>query len=82
MRFIVFRSGILLAKIKMRKEYDIMGGKVLDLPSDALRKSETKGENRAFSLVVKLQESGRSDEIAHAREDRAFREKLYKEFGI
>jgi len=43
---------------------------------------ERDGEMRITELVLKLSESGRSDEIVKAASDEGYRKKLLKEFGL
>ncbi len=40
------------------------------------------GENLFISLIKKLMELGRDNEIKRATDDEAYREKLYLEFGL
>ena len=39
-----------------------------------------EGENKAFKLMQKLTEAGRTDELKHALSDREYREWLYREY--
>jgi hypothetical protein len=46
------------------------------------RKNKEDGENKAMLLAETLISLGRSDEVAKANKDHAFRNELYKEFNI
>ena len=41
-----------------------------------------EGESRVNALILKLIESGRNDEIEKAVTDKAYQEKLFKEFNL
>ena len=82
-----------VAEFQLRNETElqermcnIMGGKVLPLPSDALREAESKGasngELRVNKLILALQSQGRTEEIITAASDREYQKKLFEEFGI
>lgn len=47
-----------------------------------IEKGKTMGENMILNLIQKLIENQRSDEIFRVKEDREYREKLYREYGI
>ena len=47
-----------------------------------LKQGVEKGESRLGSLIMKLKEAGRADDVYRAAEDPAFRQKLYKEFKL
>lgn len=68
----------------VRKELgDTMGGKVLELESERLRaEGKAEGEERMSILINRLILDERSNEISAATTDKAFREKLYKEYGF
>ena len=41
-----------------------------------------EGENKLASLISRLLSDGRTDDVAKAAEDTAYREELYKEYSI
>ena len=47
-----------------------------------LAEGRSEGADRMASLMTKLKELGRSDDAFKAAEDPAYREQLFKEFGI
>ena len=47
-----------------------------------LKQGVEKGESRLGSLIMKLKEAGRADDVYRAAEDPAFRQQLYKEFKL
>ncbi len=86
-----------VADYQLRNESDlkermgkVMGGKVLELPSDKLREAKSQGikqgisqgEARVNRLILILQEQGRTEEIIHAASDQEYQKKLFEEFGI
>lgn len=94
-----------IADYQLRKDDDlkermgaVMGGKVLELPSDKLREAKaegrsegltqgitqgiTQGENRVSRLIIELQRQNRMDEVVRAATDSEYRKKLFGEFGI
>ena len=90
-----------VADYQLRKEADlkermgrVMGGKVLELPSDALREAEKRGEKRGKQegllrgearvnrLILMLQEKSRMDDLIRAASDGEYQKKLFEEFGI
>lgn len=58
---------------------DIMGGKVLELESEKLR---AQGENRLGSLINRLIQDQRTEEIQIVSIDPKRREQLYKEYNL
>ena len=58
---------------------DIMGGKVLELESEKLR---AQGENRLGSLINRLIQDQRTEEIQIVSTDPKRREQLYKEYNL
>ncbi len=62
---------------------DVMGGKVLELTSERLlAEGIEKGEDKSFLLINRLIADGRSEEIPKVCSDKAYREKLYTEYGL
>lgn len=66
---------------------DVMGGKILELTSEKLlaegeEKGIEKGEDRLSFLINGLIADGRNDEISRVCSDKAYRERLYKEYGL
>ncbi len=64
-----------------------MGGKVLELMSERLlaegeKRGIEKGEDKSFLLINRLIADGRSEEIPKVCSDKAYREKLYTEYGL
>ena len=47
-----------------------------------IEKGRIMGEDMILDLIQKLMENQRSDEISRVKEDKEYREKLYKEYGI
>ena len=47
-----------------------------------IEKVRIMGEDMILDLIQKLMENQRSDEISRVKEDKEYREKLYKEYGI
>ena len=58
---------------------DIMGGKVLELESERLK---AEGETRLGSLINRLIQDQRTEEIQAVSTDPKRREKLYKEYNL
>ena len=58
---------------------DIMGGKVLELESERLK---AEGEARLGSLITRLIQDQRTEEILIVSTDSKRREQLYKEYGL
>ena len=58
---------------------DIMGGKVLELESERLK---AEGEARLGSLITRLIQDQRTEEIPIVSTDSKRREQLYKEYGL
>ncbi len=51
--------------------------------SDAiLRMGKEEGESLLATLIIKLKELGRTDDVYKAAADKEYREKLYKEFQL
>ena len=46
------------------------------------QEGEGKAESRMGSLIMKLKEAGRADDVFRAAENPAYRKKLYKEFKL
>ncbi len=46
------------------------------------REGRRKGEEQVNSLIVKLSEAGRMEDIVRAAQDREYQKKLFAEFGI
>ncbi len=66
---------------------DVMGGKILELTSEKLlaegeRRGIEKGEDKSFLLINRLIADGRNDEISKVCSDKAYRDKLYAEYGL
>lgn len=62
---------------------DVMGGKILELTSEKLlAEGVEKGEDRLSFLINGLIADGRNDEISRVCSDKAYRERLYKEYGL
>ena len=60
-----------------------MGGKVLELTSERLlEEGIEKGEDKSFLLINRLIADGRNEEIPKVCSDKAYREKLYTEYGL
>ena len=47
-----------------------------------VKKGMQTGESRVNALILKLIESGRNDEIEKTVTDKAYQEKLFKEFNL
>lgn len=47
-----------------------------------LEEGLAKGETRALQLVQRLTESGKTEEMKRALSDPAYREQLYREYGL
>ena len=58
---------------------DIMGGKVLELESERLK---AEGEARLGSLITRLIQDQRTEEIPIVSTDSKRREQLYKEYSL
>ena len=58
---------------------DIMGGKVLELESERLK---AEGETRLGSLINRLIQDQRTEEIPIVSTDAKRREQLYKEYNL
>ena len=58
---------------------DIMGGKVLELASERLK---AEGETRLGSLINRLIQDQRTEEIQAVSTDPKRREQLYKEYNL
>lgn len=58
---------------------DVMGGKVLELESERLK---AEGEARLGTLINRLIQDQRTEEIQIVSTDPEKREQLYKEYGI
>ena len=58
---------------------DVMGGKVLELESERLK---AEGEARLGTLINRLIQDQRTEEIQIVSTDPENREQLYKEYGI
>ena len=90
-----------IAEYQLRNETElkermgnVMGGKVLELPSDKLREAReqgisqgieqgiSQGESRVNQLILALQKQGRTEDILHAASDREYQKKLFEELGI
>jgi hypothetical protein len=89
----LFRLMKRIADYQLRKERilkermdSVMGGKVLELPSDKLRQERAEGilqgEQRVNKLIITLTRQGRTADIIRAAEDHEFQKKLFEEFGI
>lgn len=70
---------------------DIMGGKVLELESERLKAEgrtegeaigQIQGENRLGSLITRLIQEQRTEEIPIVSTDAKRREQLYKEYNL
>ena len=66
---------------------DIMGGKVLELESERLKAEgkaigQAQGENRLGSLITRLLQDQRTEEIPIVSTDAKRREQLYKEYNL
>ena len=70
---------------------DIMGGKVLELESERLKAEghtegeaigQIQGENRLGSLITRLIQDQRTEEIPIVSVDSKRREQLYKEYNL
>ena len=62
---------------------DVMGGKILELTSEKLlAEGEEKGEDCLSFLINGLIADGRNDEISKVCSDKAYRDKLYAEYGL
>lgn len=62
---------------------NIMGGRILELPSDKLmKKGIKKGEGRLAQLMSILLKNGKTEEAVAASESEQLREELYKKYGI
>ena len=70
---------------------DIMGGKVLELESERLKAEgrtegeaigQVQGETRLGSLITRLLQDQRTEEIPIVSVDSKRREQLYKEYGL
>ena len=60
-----------------------MGGKVLELESEKLRaQGQAQGENRLGSLINRLIQDQRTEEIQIVSTDSKRREQLYKEYNL
>ena len=60
-----------------------MGGKILELTTERLMaEGEKKGEDRLSYLINCLIADGRNDEISKVCSDKAYRDKLYAEYGL
>ena len=46
------------------------------------KKGLAEGESRALQLIQKLTESGKTEEMTHVLSDPAYREQLYREYGL
>ncbi|MCD8149408.1 MAG: hypothetical protein LUE92_07570 [Clostridiales bacterium] len=46
------------------------------------REAREEGQERVNSLILKLAELGRMDDITRAAEDRFYQEELFREFGL
>ncbi|MED9905471.1 MAG: hypothetical protein UFG06_14970 [Lachnospiraceae bacterium] len=53
-----------------------------ELMKDELDAKEEEGETKVNSLIVKLSEAGRMEDIVRAAKDREYQKKLFAEFGI
>ena len=49
---------------------------------EGIKEGISLGEDKAFALMIKMNEAGRSDQIARLPADRDFLEKMYQKFGI
>ena len=73
---------------KVEKEVQkIMGGTVLEFSADKYfnagkEEGIEKGENKLASLISKLMELGRTDDVTKCATDEKYRDKLYAEFKI
>lgn len=47
-----------------------------------IEKGKREGEEQMLDLIQKLINDRRSDEISRIKEDKSYRQKLYKEYGI
>ena len=47
-----------------------------------IEKGMEKGENQLSSLITRLKELGRTDDVFKAAADKQYRDKLYKEFKM
>ena len=63
----------------MKGASEAMGGKVLELESERLKK---EGESLLGSLITMLLSAGRNSDVALAAKDEEARKKFYKEFGL
>ena len=71
-----------------------MGGKVMWLPSDELKKARNEGieqgiergieqgTDKMCKLMQKIMESGDMEALSRIATDKAYRNELYKRFGI
>ena len=49
---------------------------------EGMEKGMEKGENQLSSLITRLKELGRTDDVFKAAADKQYRDKLYKEFKM
>ena len=50
--------------------------------AEGLEEGLAEGESKAFQLIQKLMESGKTEEMTRALSDPAYREQLYREYGL
>ena len=61
---------------------EIMEPEINKIVEAETKKGRTEGEEKMLELIQKLIEDQRADEISRIKEDKAYRQKLYKEYGI
>lgn len=64
-----------------RLEYEAREKAIRDY-NQIMLEGEARGEEKMLSLIEKLIEDGRSDDISKINEDKSYRQKLYNEYGI
>lgn len=47
-----------------------------------IERGKREGEEQMLDLIQKLINDGRTDEVSRIKEDKAYRQKLYREYGI
>ena len=55
---------------------------MLEVMEKGIEKGMEKGENQLSSLITRLKELGRTDDVFKAAADKQYRDKLYKEFKM
>ena len=61
---------------------EIMEPEINKIVEVETKKGRTEGEEMMLELLQKLIEDQRADEISRIKEDKKYRQKLYKEYGI